>query len=444
MKFTKAEKSVFKSDFFVAYALGINMSRPTFFISSTIYDFRDLRSALKYCLEEQGAIVLASEFNDFPKPLDQHSYDACLTAMQKADYFVLLIGSRVGGGYDEVNKISITQQEYRQAYELHKQGKMKILSFVRSEVWQYREQRNELKKLLKEEAIDLTLSQRLLNAPSKFASDAEALANFINEVGRNAETKKALKDGSPLPTGNWIHTFSNFRDIWDVVQSQILTGLPVDNLAFRRLLTRELTEILKSGLVKFREEAIYSPINIVANFHMENKLTLEGRNNQRSVISRKHWNGMSTFGIHLLGERFQSQIVDQALETSYFLYFDKEVNGFVETPVYEALFKLQTEMRSLNRANTADVLSVIFENSPAQRGDTGDFIDIDTTKLLAFLHLMDRWSNVVELSQAILKHLYGNDFVMPSLRPRSPIADMNELIAAESPSDKDILKFLGV
>ncbi|QXB78763.1 DUF4062 domain-containing protein [Enterobacter asburiae] len=286
------------------------MSRPTFFISSTIYDFRDLRSALKYCLEEQGVIVLASEFNDFQKPLDQHSYDACLTAMEKADYFVLLIGSRVGGWYDEVNKISITQQEYRQAYELHKQGKMKILSFVRSEVWQYREQRNELKRLLKEEAVDPALSQRLFNAPSKFASDAEALASFLTEVGRNAETKKALENGAPLPTGNWIHTFSNFRDIWDVVQSQVLTGLPVDNLAFRKLLARELIEILKSGLVKFKEDVVHSPIETVRSFHREHRLTFEGCNNERSVIISKYWKRISMFGFHLLSAQFQTQIVD--------------------------------------------------------------------------------------------------------------------------------------
>lgn len=418
------------------------MSRPTFFISSTIYDFKDLRSALKYCLEEQGATVLASEFNDFPKPLDQHSYDACLTALRKADYFVLLIGSRVGGWFDEKSKISITQQEYRQAYELHKQGKMKILSFVRSEVWQYREQRNELQKLLTEEAIDPALSKRLLNAPSKFASDAEALSTFIKEVGRNAETKKALRDGTPLPTGNWIHTFTNFRDIWDVIQSQVLTGLPVDHLAFRRLLARELTEILKSGLMKLKEGAVYSPVNTVVNFHKEHRVSLEGRKNQRTVVGRKRWSMMSTFGIHLLGARFQTQIVDRALETSHFLEFDQNIDGFVETPVYEALFKLQAEMRDLNQANTVEVLSVIFENSPASRGDTGDTIDIETTKLLTFLHLMDRWTNVIQLGRALLKHLNGDDFEMPYLRPRSPIAGMNDQIAAESASDADVLKFL--
>lgn len=420
------------------------MSRPTFFISSTIYDFRDLRSALKFYLEEQGAIVLASEFNDFQKPLEQHSYDACLTAMQKADFFILLIGCRVGGWYDEANKISITQQEYRQAYELHKLGKLKILNFVRSEAWQYREQRNELMKLMKAEAVDPILSHRLLTAPSKFASDAEALVNFIAEVGRNKETKKALENGSPLPTGNWIHTFSNFRDIWDVVHSQVLTGLPVDNLAFRKLLARELTEILKSALVKFKADVVYSPVETVMRFHSEYKVTFNGSNNEKSVISRSSWNRMSLFGMHLMSDQFQTQIVDRALETSYFLNFDHHVNAFVETPVYKALFKLQIEMRSLNRADKADVLSVIFKNAPAVRRNEGETIDIETVKLVPFLHLMDRWTNVVLLSKAIHKHLDGEEFVMPSLRPPSPIADMNEMIEAESPSDDDVFKFLAL
>ena len=46
---------------------------------------------MKYFIEEQGCTVLASEYNDFPKPLDMHSYEACLDALHKADYFVLFI-----------------------------------------------------------------------------------------------------------------------------------------------------------------------------------------------------------------------------------------------------------------------------------------------------------------------------------------------------------------
>ena len=124
--------------------------KPTFFISSTIYDFRDLRSALKFYLEELGYQVYASEYNDFKVANDKHSYDACLKLIEECDYFILLVGSRVGGFYDIENKISITRQEYREAYKLHEQGKLQIISFVRDDVWQLKEIKHELVNHLKE------------------------------------------------------------------------------------------------------------------------------------------------------------------------------------------------------------------------------------------------------------------------------------------------------
>src|SRR6202041_2404207 len=113
------------------------MDRPTIFISSTIYDFRDMRSAIKEHLESNGCRVLASEFNDFTKPLDKHSYEACLAAIEQADFFLLLIGTRVGGWYDKTKRVSITQQEYRTAYSLAKSDRLRLLSFVRAEVWDH-------------------------------------------------------------------------------------------------------------------------------------------------------------------------------------------------------------------------------------------------------------------------------------------------------------------
>src|SRR3546814_17675502 len=53
------------------------MNGPTLFLSSTVFDFADLRSALKDYLELRGCRVLASEFTDFTHPLDKHSYEAC-------------------------------------------------------------------------------------------------------------------------------------------------------------------------------------------------------------------------------------------------------------------------------------------------------------------------------------------------------------------------------
>ncbi len=79
--------------------------KPVVFVSSTIFDFKDLRSAIKYYLEELGYEVLLSEYNDFPKPLEQNVYEACLSTIERADYYLLLIGSRVGGFYDAKNRV---------------------------------------------------------------------------------------------------------------------------------------------------------------------------------------------------------------------------------------------------------------------------------------------------------------------------------------------------
>ena len=59
------------------------------FISSTIYDFSDLRGALKFWLSEMGFRVQVSEFNDFEKPIEPNSYEACLDAIRSPSQSML-------------------------------------------------------------------------------------------------------------------------------------------------------------------------------------------------------------------------------------------------------------------------------------------------------------------------------------------------------------------
>ncbi|HFE39272.1 MAG TPA: DUF4062 domain-containing protein [Gammaproteobacteria bacterium] len=314
------------------------MNRPSFFLSSTIYDFRDLRSSIKYFLEELGYLVLASEFNDFPKPLDRHSYTACLDTLQKADYFILLIGNRVGGWYDQEERISITRQEYRDAYKLHQQGKLKIITFVRRDVWQYREQRKELSSFLKKSSATEKEISEIVNADSKFATDAEVICNFIDEVSRNTETSRAVKEHGQLPTANWIHTFETFRDISDVIRTETFSGDPLEKLAFKRLLSHELVEMLKTCLVKFDEGKIYSPINSVRVFRQEHTLIMDARKHSTTEVIVKRWEAVSTFAISMLGVKIQAQVLDKAIVSPFFLRFVAEQDQFEEEPVFKAIY----------------------------------------------------------------------------------------------------------
>ncbi len=418
------------------------MRRPSFFLSSTIYDFKDLRSALKYMLEEQGCSVLASEYNDFPKPLDTNSYDACIRTLQNADYFVLFIGARVGGWYDKDTRISITQHEYREAYKLHLQGKLKLLCFVRADIWRLREDRKELSIFLETLDIDPGIKKELRNYPSKSASDAEFISSFINEVCRNEECHAALDATATMPTGNWVHVFETFKDIAELIQTQAFSGIPVDYVILRRLLLRELFEILRLSLVKFKEGRVYSPTASVLRFHHTHTITLDSRNQTYINVDTKQWDSLSTLSIQLLAIKYNTLILQRALESAAFLIYDVKTGTYKEEPVYDALYQLHEEIRRFNLANTGETMRVVFENTPRVRVNGIQTISIEPMKLLSFLHLMDRWTNVIELSRAIIRHLRGKPFSMPRLRPRSPIPDMNKQLEVEEVSVGDVDKFL--
>lgn len=419
------------------------MKRPTFFLSSTIYDFRDLRSALKYFLEEQGCKVLASEFNDFDKPLDVHSYEACLRSIYTADYFVLLIGSRVGGWYDENNRISITQREYREAYKLHVSGRLKILTFVRSEIWQLRETRHELVKFLESTPVDGTIRRSIAAHPSKFADDVEFLGAFINEVARNKETRLAIQGKGEAPSGNWIHIFSNFRDVIDVLHGQAFSSIPIEDMTARRLLRRELRDFVGQCLMKYKKDGqVYSPRFSIDCFHEENPITLEGKKNEFTSVSTRRWDVIASLAIHILARQFHPVVLPQILARATFLEFDLASSSYKETLVYEALLLLQEEIRRFTYSNTTENLSVVFENTPRTRIRNSDQIEIETVKLAGLLHVLDRWSNILDLSTSILRHLDGEPFRMPNLRPDTPIQGMQQMLDDEKPTDNDINRFI--
>ena len=127
-----------------------------------------------------------------------------------------------------------------------------------------------------------------------------------------------------------------------------------------------------------------------------------------------------------MGLQLHPVVLDRAVSLPTFLTFELESDSYQETPVYEALLQLQDEVRRLKRANTTEAMSIVYEHSPRSQPRRGQTISIDTMKLAMFLHLMDRWANVIELSRAILRHLDGAPFVGPTLRPSSPIHGMEE------------------
>ena len=388
---------------------------PKVFISSTVYDFKDIRSALKFYLEEHGYIVYTSESSDFKVDVKVHSYEACLNLIDECDYFILLIGSRVGGWYDKENKISITRQEYRHAYQLHQQGGLQILSFVRNEVWQLKETRNELTRYLENiNSFDKDLIADIVNAPTKFANDAQFVSDFIQEVGKNAETKTAMQDKALLPTGNWIRLFDSFKDIIDSLKELI----KINDLDYKLNL-----EILKNEL-----QAYNLQVNeILRNYPNALYVTLNNllNNAKKSespygefILDKDDWETFIpifwyTSVIHYIP--IDVQVINQILTSKTFFNFNSQNQSFTKSPIYENLLELKKGIYAFNNQNF-DISEVIqLTNEMKRKFKIYGNYRINTTDLTKVVSRAGIISNIFNLTYSINNSIETGVYQSPQI-----------------------------
>ena len=388
--------------------------KPTFFISSTIYDFRDLRSALKFYLEELGYQVYASEYNDFKVANDKHSYDACLKLIEECDYFILLVGSRVGGFYDIENKISITRQEYREAYKLHEQGKLQIISFVRDDVWQLKEIKHELVNHLKEiKVLDEEIRNEVLNFDTKFANNAELISDFIIEVGRNNETRNSIKTGTTLPTGNWIRQFKSFKDVIEGIRPFIL--IEDLNIKFHKELLRnelikhnlslygDFKENPKKLLIEFRN--IYNSVASPASFLNDVEIR---RASWERFVAVYHYSCLMPISLDL-------HIIYKTLTSDVFYNYDVSTNTLIKQPIHDTLSQLKNNIVSYSNSKEK---SENYHKEVLEIRD--EFPDNDTINISAsyLMKVLAYFSNIVDIhliSISVIKSLESGTYESPEL-----------------------------
>ena len=388
---------------------------PKVFISSTVYDFKDIRSALKFYLEEHGYIVYTSESSDFKVDVKVHSYEACLKLIDECDYFILLIGTRVGGWYDKENKISITRQEYRHAYQLHQQGGLQILSFVRNEVWQLKETRNELTRYLENiNCFDKDLIADIVNAPTKFANDAQFVSDFIQEVGKNAETKTAMQDKALLPTGNWIRLFDSFKDIIDSLKELI----KINDLDYKLNL-----EILKNELQAYNLQvneilrncpnALYVTLNNLLN-NAEKSESPYGE----FILDKDDWETFipifwHTSVIHYIP--IDVKVINQILTSKTFFNFNSQNQSFTKSPIYENLLELKKGIYTFNNQNF-DISEVIqLTNEMKRKFKIYGNYRINTTDLTKVVSRAGIISNIFNLTYSINNSIETGVYQSPQI-----------------------------
>ena len=351
--------------------------KPTFFISSTIYDFADLRSAVKYNLEKIGCRVLASETNDFGNDLDKHSYEACLNQIDQADYFLLFIGTRVGGWYDKKNKISITRAEYQYAYERHKEGKLKIIPFVRQSVWDVREDRKALKRHIEEMALKEQEKEEISGLSSKFLSNPNHIIEFIKEVGRNEDTKAALKTDGKMPTGNWIYTFSNYSEIQDVLSKSVFNSQTYEHHLQFKNLEKCLLAILVKLHTKLGDKV--HPINRNVLAFMK-KYPVDSNIGKSIEIKQEEIRKLFVILLMLGRPIIDMRLLSEALDKRVFDSFDISIGEYTDTTASRDLFKLHELCHHLSGDRENFTTTLFGKNPSSNLGSTP--VKIPSFKLL--------------------------------------------------------------
>jgi hypothetical protein len=135
-------------------------------------------------------------------------------------------------------------------------------------------------------------------------------------------------------------------------------------------------------------------------------------------------------------------MLNRALSSPVFLRFDGVTQAFVETDLYRALHLLATEIGEFTEMNTPGLWKSIFGHAV----DTKPHKDRITTPVIAvaeLLYVLYRWDNIVNIAVALRKHLEGSELTIPTLRPRSPIVQMQHEIVEERMTIAEIAAFAG-
>jgi len=424
----------------------MSTAKPKVFISSTIHDFKDLRSALKYWLEQLGYGVLLSEYNDFTKPLDENSYKACLRAVAQADYYILFIGTRVGGFYSSADSVSITRMEYRTAYELVKSRRLKMVIFVREELWKVREDRKALKSFLESDlATSKELStldiQKIVNHRSELVHNADAIFGFIEEVTRLNEMKDAIAGRRPFPIGNWVHTYSIFQDVVDVLKIELGIDDKLSKLALVENLKHEFYSNLIQLTQKYKNKIMpsYQWVS-AARRHLKEDIDgssqIPGRYLKRLIIYILESGG---------GYRLSTRFIDQALISGEFLDYNPELNTYQSGLFNEALFKLRENIdrfRLIHQSLREEFFAFATKYKNLSKAEKD--VAVSNKDLLVPLALADCEQNIVALTVALVKAQDGDLTLLSELKlnPTSPFPIEAEKIRSETPNLKDIIKWV--
>lgn len=385
-------------------------SKPKVFISSTIYDFIDLRSAIGFWLLENGFEVRMSERNDFIKDSSENSYMACMKSIEDCDYFILLIGERVGGVFQEEPLVSITQQEYRCAYDLAQKGHIKkIITFVRKSLWDVKADHKLLRNYLvkqyctSKDVFEEKIYQIInsIDDTSKYATDAKFIFNFIDEVAHITDMQKAQKGESEYPKNNWIHTFSDFIDIINTLKVDLNIYNDTTTRKWDELILREIANNISKVSHKSKSGYIFEHLL----YGKQARKKLPNQMHESFNLTYDEGNELSFFCLLASTECVNLSInyIQQALYKGVYLTYVADKLKYIASNLHNALNDLYRSIMKIH--NVSKIISDnLLKITGVLKCEKSNEITLNclSNPLMAFpFVLVDAYENMFKLSNYI-------------------------------------------
>jgi hypothetical protein len=403
------------------------MKKPVFFISSTILDFKDLRSSIKWWLEENDYLVNASEFNDFDKPLNKNSYEACLNAIDNSDYFILLIGDRIGGMYDD--HITITQKEYQYAHEQMLINKLKIITFIRQDTWtNFNDTRKKTKELKKDTSINESIIEKLLNKDEKIRFD------FIDEVRR----VKEMKDGK-RPKNNWIHNFNTFKDITEVFRKELGGRFDLNFKQNRFIILNDLKLNLQK--ISSKDDNGLHPIGFMST-EIWKDFKFSSDKLKITLSQREYINYASFYVSCWQIKPLKTSRIESFYKSGFFLEYDKKVNDFISGNINKMAVRLLNNYERLNNLHIS--MFKDDNNKILKLGKKTDnsHLEVSPLEILFALEFYDELHNCLNLSRNLYRALKGEEYETPFIRKNDRMPEEMVLKEEEIITITEVEKYL--
>jgi hypothetical protein len=353
---------------------------PKVFISSTIHDLFDIRSALRYMLEELGFEVLTSEAADFPHSLEGEAWKAALAPIDLADYYVLIIGRRAG--WITPDGISVTRAELRRARELQRStGKPRLVLSARAEV--------------------LTAFRQPSSRPLPESDNWQAVRDLIKEAGAPSHDRDTT----------WIHPFTSFHDLATALRTALRVTGPLRRRVQESNLGEELHSNAQALLVRVRDAVV--PLSGA----------LDGMPRNANGLNRNDLGTLTFCRFVLPGhDRLSVVALQDAISSGEFLEYDAATGAMKAGPVQRLLIQLR------QRTARYETLLAILESPPYARQFAAltpiggsEPPNAEYIELMWSLH--DEVDNIERLTRAIFRYVSGRDSEINDIRMNPPTPD---------------------